>query len=56
MSSQDRGKFIWYDLMTSDPKAAQDFYGRLIGWGTQDWEGGDQPTRCGPTRRRHSVE
>ena len=37
------GKFIWYDLMTSDPKAAQDFYGKLIGWGTKEWEEGDQP-------------
>ena len=43
MSSEDSGKFVWYDLMTVDPKAAQDFYGQLIGWGTQEYEGGDQP-------------
>jgi predicted enzyme related to lactoylglutathione lyase len=43
MSSRDHGKFVWYDLMTSDPKAAQNFYCQLIGWGTQEWEGGDQP-------------
>jgi predicted enzyme related to lactoylglutathione lyase len=43
MSDATKGKFIWYDLMTSDPKAAQDFYGQLIGWGTQEYEGGDQP-------------
>ena len=43
MSSQKSGKFVWYDLMTVDPKAAQDFYGQLIGWGTQEWEGGEQP-------------
>ena len=43
MAKEKRGKFVWYDLMTSDPKAAQDFYGRLIGWGTQEFEGGDQP-------------
>jgi predicted enzyme related to lactoylglutathione lyase len=43
MSNDDRGRFVWYDLMTDDPKAAQDFYGPLIGWGTQAWEGGDQP-------------
>jgi hypothetical protein len=43
MPSDQRGRFVWYDLMTSDPKAAQDFYGRLIGWGTQKFEGGDQP-------------
>lgn len=43
MSSEKRGRFVWYDLMTNDPKAAQDFYGPLIGWGTQKWEEGDQP-------------
>lgn len=30
------GDFIWYELMTSDPEAAQDFYGGLIGWRFQD--------------------
>ncbi|MCW8983720.1 MAG: VOC family protein [Thermoanaerobaculales bacterium] len=43
MSSEKRGRFVWYDLMTDDPKAAQDFYTQLIGWGTQEWEGGEQP-------------
>ena len=28
--------FCWYDLMTSDPKAAQDFYGKVVGWTFQD--------------------
>ena len=37
-----RGRFVWYDLMTSDPKAAEDFYGKLIGWGVMKWEGGDE--------------
>jgi len=35
-----RGRFVWYDLMTSDPTAAEDFYGKLIGWGTQPMDGG----------------
>ena len=26
------GDFIWYELMTSDADAAQDFYGPLLGW------------------------
>jgi len=43
MQSKKHGRFIWYDLMTDDPKAARDFYGQLIGWGTQEYEGGDQP-------------
>jgi predicted enzyme related to lactoylglutathione lyase len=43
MSNANRGRFVWYDLMTGDPKAAEDFYRQLIGWGTQEWEEGDQP-------------
>lgn len=26
------GKFFWYELMTSDPQAALDFYGDVVGW------------------------
>ncbi len=26
------GDFIWYELLTSDADAAQDFYGKLTGW------------------------
>lgn len=33
------GSFTWYDLMTTDPEAAKGFYGELIGWRTQAWEG-----------------
>ena len=40
--AEDRGRFVWFDLMTSDPGAAMDFYTQLIGWETQEWEGGDQ--------------
>jgi predicted enzyme related to lactoylglutathione lyase len=44
MSKKDHsGQFVWYDLMSSDPAGAQDFYTKLIGWGTKPWEGGDQP-------------
>ncbi len=38
-----RGHFVWYELMTSDPGAAQSFYTKLIGWGTQAWEGASTP-------------
>ena len=41
--AEQQGRFVWYDLMTSDPKAAEDFYGKLIGWGTQPMDGGDKP-------------
>ena len=41
--SKDGGRFVWYDLMTTDPDAAQSFYTKLIGWGTQVWDGGPMP-------------
>lgn len=42
-NTDDRGRFVWYDLMANDSKAAEDFYTKLIGWGTQEWGGGEQP-------------
>ena len=33
------GRFIWHELMTSEPDAAVDFYGKVVGWGNQVWEG-----------------
>jgi predicted enzyme related to lactoylglutathione lyase len=32
-----RGRFVWYELLTADPKAAPELYKRLFGWGTQSW-------------------
>lgn len=29
------GRFVWYELMTTDPKAAIAFYSELIGWKTE---------------------
>ena len=34
-----RGRFVWYDLLTTDPGGAADFYTKVAGWGTQDWPG-----------------
>ena len=34
-----RGKFVWADLMTSDPQGAQAFYQNAVGWGTQPFPG-----------------
>jgi predicted enzyme related to lactoylglutathione lyase len=31
-----RGKFIWYDVMTSDTKVATAFYSNVIGWQAQE--------------------
>lgn len=29
-------KFVWYELMTSDPQAAEIFYKKVIGWDAKD--------------------
>lgn len=38
-----RGRFVWYELNTTDPSAATDFYSKLIGWGTEAHAVGDEP-------------
>ena len=35
-----KGKFGWYELMTSDTKAAGAFYSDVVGWTTQEVSGG----------------
>lgn len=37
------GRFVWYELMTTDPKAAVEFYTKVTGWGTSQWDGMDTP-------------
>jgi uncharacterized protein len=34
-STADKGRFVWYEHLTKDPKAAIDFYTDVIGWKTQ---------------------
>ncbi|GGA93432.1 glyoxalase [Brucella endophytica] len=31
--------FIWYELVTSDLAAAEDFYKKVLGWNTETWPG-----------------
>ena len=31
-----QGRFFWYDVVTTDTKAAAAFYGAVVGWGTMD--------------------
>lgn len=31
-----QGRFVWYELMTTDTAAAARFYGDVVGWGAQD--------------------
>lgn len=37
------GRFVWYELLTTDPAAAVPFYSDLIGWGTRVDEGVQPP-------------
>ncbi|HEY3707357.1 MAG TPA: VOC family protein [Terracidiphilus sp.] len=36
-----KGKFAWYELMTSDTKAAGEFYSSVVGWTTQEMPSGE---------------
>ncbi|HJQ59950.1 MAG TPA: VOC family protein [Vineibacter sp.] len=31
-----QGRFVWYELMSTDTDAAKAFYTKVVGWGTQD--------------------
>lgn len=41
MPGTNTGRFVWYELLTSDPKGAMAFYTEVVGWKTQAWEKGD---------------
>src|SRR5262245_19983442 len=32
-----RGRFVWHELMTTDPKSAAGFFTKVVGWKTQQW-------------------
>lgn len=38
-----KGKFGWYELMTSDTEAAGKFYSNVVGWTTKDVGNADMP-------------
>jgi predicted enzyme related to lactoylglutathione lyase len=37
--SDPHGRFVWYELLTTDSNAATRFYTDVVGWGTQNWQG-----------------
>ena len=53
MSAVARGRFVWYEMMASDPSGAEAFYTKLIGWTTKagsipdmpytEWMNGETP-------------
>jgi uncharacterized protein len=32
------GKFVWHELMNTDPQAVASFYNRVLGWKSQAWD------------------
>jgi predicted enzyme related to lactoylglutathione lyase len=47
-----RGRFAWYELLTTDTNAAQRFYTQLVGWDTGSGKAGDEPYTLFTARRR----
>lgn len=41
MTDSTRGRFVWYELLSTDPQAAIAFYTKVAGWTTQKFEHGD---------------
>jgi len=37
----DKGNFVWYEHLTTDPKAAVDFYTEVVGWKTEPFADGN---------------
>ena len=37
------GRPVWYELMTSDMKSAENFYKAVVGWKTAPFDGAGQP-------------
>ena len=37
------GRPLWYELMTTDPKAAETFYDRVVGWTSAPFPASPQP-------------
>jgi predicted enzyme related to lactoylglutathione lyase len=35
MTDTHTGRFVWYELLTTDPEGAKGFYGEVLGWKTQ---------------------
>lgn len=41
MTDTNNGRFVWYELLTTDVKGATAFYPAVTGWKTQPWETGE---------------
>jgi uncharacterized protein len=43
MGDSVRGKILWYELLTTDMKAAEAFYTKVVGWTVSSFDGTPQP-------------
>ena len=43
MADSARGRIVWYELITTDMKAAEKFYTTVVGWTVAPFEGSPQP-------------
>jgi predicted enzyme related to lactoylglutathione lyase len=43
MADSARGRIVWYELMTTDMKAAQQFYSAIVGWTVTPFDGAPDP-------------
>ncbi len=41
--SDSKGNFVWYELVTSNMAAAEGFYGKVVGWDAQAFDGSGGP-------------
>ncbi len=37
------GRFVWYELLTTDSKAARGFYTQVMNWKAEEFRGGEEP-------------
>jgi predicted enzyme related to lactoylglutathione lyase len=43
MADSARGRIVWYELLTTDMKAAEKFYTAVVGWTVAPFEGAPEP-------------
>ena len=43
--AKHQGHFVWYELMSTDPKASEAFYSSVVGWSARAFEGGNLGAR-----------
>jgi hypothetical protein len=41
MTDTNNGRFVWYELLTTDVKSALEFYPKVVGWKSEAWGTGD---------------